>query len=518
MSLFQKFEKLGRTQKEQYFVLLLSLLGVAIHLLFYKNLGFHRDELLYLSLGEHPDFGYFSVPPLIGILALAVTKVFGYSLFAVRIIPALAGGAMVYLAAITARELKGSFFAQILAATGLICSILFLRAFSLYQPVFLDIFFWTLSLYLVLRYANSGNGNYLYYFGLAAGIGLLNKYNILFLVISLLSVLPFTRFRKLFFSREFYITLLIVFLLVLPNVLWQLTHQLPVLSHFGELRHSQLEKMSASTFLAEQLLMMFPATMIALPGIFYLLFSVHMKSLRFLGYSLLLVLLIYLLLHGKSYYSAGIYPFLISAGAVFYEKLVKKGFLRILLVALFLLVTWLLFPMGLPSKSPEKLVAYFDKMAKITGNDAIRRYENNRYHSLPQDYADMLGWEELAAITNKAWLLAEHQDQCLIYAENYGEAGAVTILGKKFQLPEALSTSDNFRYWLPKTFEREILELIYINDELGDDIKELFGEIMEVGRLSDPLAREYGVRVFLCKKPKQSFNQFWVSKMKVLSR
>ena len=513
ITVLQNYNKVHRNQ---LLILVLSLLGVLIHLFFYNNLGFHRDELLYFSLGEHPDFGYFSVPPLIGILSFVLTKIFGYSLFAAKILPAIAGGGMVYLVALIVSEMNGSLFAQILAGIGMICSILFLRSFGLFQPVFLDIFFWTLSLYFILRYINSNQRKQLFFFGITVGLGLLNKYNLLFLLISLLLTLPFTRHRKLFLKNEFYIAILIVFLILLPNIIWQIYHHLPVLSHLGELRGSQLARMSASTFLSEQLLMIYPATIIAFPGLVFLLFSKKLQSYRCVGISLTVVLILYLALQGKSYYSAGIYPLLISSGAVFYEKYLKNIVWRVVFVATMLFLTGLLLPMGVPSKSPEKLVAYFDKMAKITKSDAVRRYENNKYYQLPQDYADMLGWDELAAITNKAWLQVEYKGQCIIYAENYGQAGAITILGRKYHLPEAISFSDNFRYWIPKSFDKEITEFIYINDEPGADIKALFGEIREVGRITNPLARECGTKVYLCKQPKSSFNQFWGNRMQRL--
>jgi hypothetical protein len=156
-------------------------------------------------------------------------------------------------------------------------------------------------------------------------------------------------------------------------------------------------------------------------------------------------------------------------------------------------------------------------MARVTKNDAVRRYENNRYNPLPQDYADMLGWDELAAATHNAWLQVEHKDQCIIYAENYGQAGAVTILGKKYNLPEAISFSDNYRYWIPETFGSEITELIYINDEPGKDIKMLFENIREIGGVENPLAREFGTKVYLCTKPKSSFNMFWKTTVQNLS-
>ncbi|MCK9412353.1 MAG: glycosyltransferase family 39 protein [Prolixibacteraceae bacterium] len=490
-------------------IILISVLGVLIHLLFYRNLGFHRDELLYFSLGEHPDFGYFSVPPLIGLLAALLTKLFGYTLFAAKILPALLGGVLVYLCAMLTRELKGGLFAQILAAVGVICSILFLRAFSLFQPVFLDIFFWTLALYFLLSYHNSNLKKYLYLFGLTVGIGILNKFNLLFLVIAVIAILPFTKHRKLFLCRDFYLTILLAFLIVLPNIIWQIAHQFPVLSHLSQLQNSQLTKMSSATFLVEQLLMNYPATILVLPGLLFLLFNKRAKEYHWVGYVLVLVLVLYLILQGKSYYSAGIYPMLVAAGAVFFERYIRNYMARSFIMLVLLLLAWLVLPMGVPSKSPEKLVAYFDAMAKVTHNDAVRRYENNKYFQLPQDYADMLGWDELTEITNKAWQQTEPDGRCIIYAQNYGQAGAITVLGKKYHLPEAISFSDNFRYRIPKTFDHEITQFIYINNELGKDVESLFQDIQEIGRITNPLAREFGTRVYLCQKPRTSFNQFW---------
>jgi hypothetical protein len=493
--------------------LILSLIGLIIHLVFYNNLEFHRDELLYFSLGEHLDFGYHSVPPFIGLLAFIVIKIFGYTLFAAKIFPAFIGGAIIFFSALITKELKGNLYAQILTGLNITGSILFARAFSLFQPVVFDIFFWTLSIFFLTRYLNTNLNKYIIYLGISVGIGFLNKYNILFLVISLLAVIPFTRYRKLFVTKDLYISLFIAFLIVLPNLIWQFVHHFPVITHMSELKDSQLVKMSPLTFLSEQLLMIVPATLIAIPGAFFLLFGKQVKSFRVLGITSIVVILLYLLLQGKSYYTAGIYPLFIAAGSVFYEKIFKNNILRLGIISILIYLMWIFIPMSMPVYSPEKLVSYFDKMAKASGNDAIRRFEDNSYHQLPQDYADMLGWNELADITNTAWKEVINKNNCIIYAENYGEAGAITIIGKKYHLPEAISFNDNFRYWAPKTFTSQITELIYINGELGEDIKLLFDDIQEVGRIRNPLAREFGVQVYLCKNPNKSFNQFWINRM-----
>lgn len=250
--------------KETILISSMALISVIYQLVFYDVLEFHRDELLYFSLGQHLDFGYHSVPPFIGLLAFISTKLFGYTLFAAKFFPAIAGGLLIWVSSLIAKELKGGPFAQFLTAVGMMGSILFARAFDLFQPVPFDILFWTLSLYLII-YINTGLNKYLLLLGISIGFGFLNKYNILFLVISLLLVVPFTKYRKIFRLKYFYYSLLISFLIVLPNLAWQIANHFPVIEHLTELRNSQLVNMSPSTFLLEQIIMILPATLIAIP-------------------------------------------------------------------------------------------------------------------------------------------------------------------------------------------------------------------------------------------------------------
>ena len=139
----------------QLAIAIIALINVALHLGFYNTLGFHRDELLYFSLGRHLSAGYASVPPLTGFLAFLMINTVGSSLFAARLLPSLFSGIMVFLGAMIAKELKGGKFAQIFAAIGMVILPLNLRAFYMFQPVFLDIFFWTLIFFLVLRFINT---------------------------------------------------------------------------------------------------------------------------------------------------------------------------------------------------------------------------------------------------------------------------------------------------------------------------------------------------------------------------
>ena len=185
-------------------------------------------------------------------------------------------------------------------------------------------------------------------------------------------------------------------------------------------------------------------------------------------------------------------------------------------VLLLILITIPILPVGLPVYNSTGLVKYFKNLELKYGIVIGRRFENGSIHSLPQDYADMLGWEELTTITNKAYQMIPDKKAGLIYCENYGQAGAITIIGKKYGLPVAVCFSESFRYWVPEKFDPDITSFIYINDELGEDVRKLFKKATLVGRISNPDAREFGTAVYLCQNPEINFNIFWNSRLQVL--
>jgi hypothetical protein len=110
----------------------------------------------------------------------------------------------------------------------------------------------------------------------------------------------------------------------------------------------------------------------------------------------------------------------------------------------------------------------------------------------------MLGWEELTSIAKIT------------------DTGAITVIGEKNGLPEAVCFDESFRYWIPRKFDPDITSFIYINGKLGEDIQRLFNKITLIGKISNPDAREYGTAVYLCEYPKTSFNEFWTNRLKDL--
>jgi hypothetical protein len=499
-------------------IICLAFFSVFMHLAIINNLEYHRDELLYFSLGMHPAAGYASVPPLTAWIAWLMENIFGYSVFAVRLYPALLSGAMIILVASVARELGGTRYASFLSALGLLISIFFMRTYTLFQPVCTEIFLWTLSLYVIIKYINTKNDKFLIAFGIIAGVALLNKYLSGMLFIGLLIIIPFTEYRDVFRKKMFWAGIGAGFLIFLPNLAWQAVKGFPVFNHMNELYSTQLVHMDSPLFLTEQLLMPFAGTILTVAGLFFLFKGEKTRKYRFLAYLAVFIITGLMFLKGKSYYTLGIFPLLIAAGAVSYDFWIRRTWIRALFPVLLIILTIPLIPMGLPVYKTAGLINYFNSLNKKYGIDVGRRFEDGSIHSLPQDYADMLGWEEITALASKAFDQAENREAAFIYCENYGQAGAITVIGKKYGLPEAVSFNESFQYWAPRQFDPDIKSMIYINDEPGDDVKDIFERITLIGRVSNPDAREYGTGVFLCEKPAGSFNRFWKSRLSELNR
>ncbi|MEL7120941.1 MAG: glycosyltransferase family 39 protein [Bacteroidota bacterium] len=483
-----------------------ALFNIFMHLAVVNNFEYHRDELLYFSLGNHLAFGYASVPPMIAWIARIMQTLFGTSVFAVKLFPALLSGVYVGLVLLITKELGGKVYALILAGVATMVTIFNLRSFHLFQPVHLELVLWAIIAYVSILYVNTKKDNYLIILGIVCGLALLNKYLVSLWIVGLLLAIITSEDRIIFTKKSFYIGLGLGLLIFLPNIIWQVVNDFPVLRHINELSERQLVNVNRLEFLTDQLLMPFAASMLVVPGLIFLMIS---KKYRYLGIASLFVILVLWLLKGKSYYTLGIFSVLLAGGAVWIGNNVKALWLKILLPVLLVGLTLKMLPLGLPIYKTDKMVAYFQKLEEDTGMTLGRQFEDGTIHSLPQDYADQLGWKRIAELAIEAFQQAENPSQTMIYCENYGQAGAVSLIGKKHGLPEAVSFSDAYRYWVPKKFDEEIEHLIYINDNLGEDVEALFDEVKEVGRLENIHAREYGTRIYLLSKPNRPVSEFW---------
>ncbi|NND34797.1 MAG: glycosyltransferase family 39 protein [Saprospiraceae bacterium] len=503
-----------------FIIVAMAMISFLSRLLTNGNYGYHRDEFLYLALGKHLDWGFWSNPPSPGFFSWLTQYFIGDSIQAIRFFPALLGAATVLLTGLMAREMGGKRFAQFLACFAIMVSSAFPRVFLMYNPVPFDVFYWTLFAWLIIKYINTESGKYVVALGVAIAFGFLNKYSVVFFVLPALAALWLTPYRKLYTSRAFYIAVSAAFILVLPNLIWQWQYNFPVISHMEQLARNQLSNVSLTGFLSDQLLFNLSVIYIWLAGLYFLFRSPQGKPFRLLGWTFVGILLLLLLLRGKSYYTLGAYPMLLAAGACHLENWIgHRSWIKVALPTISFLFFALLSPMSIPYLKLDNMVRFGQFMVNDLGVDNLLRWEDGQAHALPQDYADMLGWEELATLVNKAYQQAGDRESCMIYCSNFGQAGAVEHFGQRYNLPRVVSFADSYVLWAPQKISPAINKLIYVNDELGPDVAALFNSVIEVGRVSHPFARERDTQVYLCSDPKNSLADFWgqrVAQMKDL--
>lgn len=490
-------------------VLIFTLLKVLLHCLSAETLGFHRDELLYLALGRHLDWGYWSNPPLIGLISWLGQHTLGDALWATRFLPALCGGAFMGIVLLMVRELGGGTRALIGCGVAMLGSLAWLRTFSMLQPVPFDVFLWTLPQYFLLRWLNTRDPRWWWALGVGVGLGMLNKYTLLFFGSACFLALMVSAERKVLLTRHPWMAAGVALLLLAPNLLWQWQHDFPIVHHMQELKRNQLVHVQPLHFLLDQLMFHGAAVLIWGAGLFALLRSSSLRPYRVMGYFYVAVLLVFLITSGKSYYTLGAYPVLFAAGSVFWEKTIQRLVGYATMTAGVLLLQLPLLPYGIPIAKLEQLLAYFQRVP-IEG---ALRWEDGEQHPLPQDYADMLGWPELGGLVDSALVRSGAPENCLVYGENYGQAGAAERFSRLHGVGQAVSFSDSYLLWAPHHLPEHCNTLIYINDELGEDVQILLSDIQLIGSISNPLAREYGTSVWLCRRPRSPFPAFWAERV-----
>ena len=496
------------------FILIFVAIKVVLNMVAMPHFGFQRDELLHLALGDHLAWGYKEVPPVIALLARVSTTIFGDSIFATRIFSTIFAGLIIWFTGLITVELGGRKFAITLACLAMIFSPAFVATQYLFQPVVFDQFWWVLTVYLIIKYINSSSVKYLYFIGIAVGLGLLTKYTMGFFAIALIGGLLITKQRRLLFNKHVLGAILVALILFLPNIIWQYQHHLPVITHMKTLRSSQLDYIKPGDFISQQIMVNGIALFLWLTGFFFLIFSFKLRKYQFLAFAYILIFLFLLEMSGKNYYLFGAYPMLFAAGGYAFERWIKNGYvLRTIVIMLFTLPNVLLLPMLLPVLPLNQTLAVFrfsDKHLPILSFAAI--WEDHKKHLTTQDYGDMLGWDELAKKVADTYhtLTPDQQKQTIIIADNYGEAGAIHHYGKQYNLPDAISLDSSFALWAPGSISARYI--IFVDDNDGNNAKKIAPAVdscQKTGSIDNPLAREIGTGIYLFTQPKPVFNAFY---------
>ncbi len=479
------------------FIILLALIKFALpFFLQHPVYELHRDEFLYVEQGHHLAWGYMEVPPMLSWLSW-ITIQLGGSFFWIKFWPCFFGALTLIITCGMVLEMGGKLFAVFIAGLCLLFTA-YLRMHFLFQTNFLEVFWWTLSAYFITRYINTKKIKYLYLIGFAFGCGWLSKNSVSFFIIAFVTGLLLTQYRSLFLNKHLYTAGLLAFIIALPNLIWQYNHNWPLLHHMQELRETQLKFINPADFLMGQVLMYFPAFFIWIMGLIWL-FTVKGKAYRLLAWMYLAVIILLIATSGKNYYSVGAYPMLFAAGAVSLQQwtTIKLKWLRWVTVAVILFLAGYTLPMAMPLWEPDKLATFYKKH-DVEGTGMLK-WEDQQNHSLPQDFADYLGWKEITLKTESFYqsLPKAERDSTVIYCRHYGLAGALKYYGKDEAFKsKVISDNGSFLHWIPDEFDFK--HLIFVGRRMPDTDDEVFQHFAKVTLIDSVTykhARQLGDRI-----------------------
>ena len=489
----------------------LALFKFLLHFIVNANgaYGFFRDEFYYISCSDHLAFGYVDQPPF-SIFMLAVSRFFlGDSLLAIRFLPALLGALTVFIAGKITKELGGGMFAQTTAAVCMIIAPIYLSFNTYYSMNSFDNFFWAISFYLLVLIIKNDKKNLWYLLGLIIGLGLMNKISILWLGAGLLAGLVLTKNRMLLKTKEPWIAFLIAAIIFVPHIIWQFANDFPTLEFIRNATQDKYVIQSPIDFLSSVFLLENPATvLIWILGIYYFLFNEKGKQFRLLGVLFLTVLIILLLNPAsKAEYLASAFPILFAGGSILIEKFFeRKKILWMRFVVYFLLGTaiWVA-PLAMPVLPVETYIKYADFFGMKPSTS-----EKKELNELPQFFADMFGWDVMTKTVAKVYnsLSPEEKQNSVIYCENYGEAGAINFLGKKYDLAPAISGHNNFYLWGPI---RKNAKVVIVLTNNGKSLEKSFNEVIPADTIRTKYSMPYenNKPIWICKHPKKPLAELW---------
>jgi len=491
--------------KHLYLAAIILIKFILQFVLVHPDYDLQRDEYLHLDQGLHLAWGYLSVPPMTSWISFFIQLV-GPSELWVRFVPALFGAMTLVLTWKMIEKLNGGLFACVLGTTAMLISPL-LRINILYQPNSLDVFFWTLAFYVLLRWIQTNEPRWIYMMALTFALGIYSKYNILFLMAGILPALLITTQRKIFANKHLYIAMGLGVVLVFPNLLWQLKNHLPMLHHFRELAETQLVNMSRMDFMKDQFIYFINSFFIIIAAFTGFCFYPPFKPYRVIALTYLFTISLFLFFKAKSYYPFGLYPVLMAFGAVYIIQLTQSGWKKILRPVSLSLVVVLaipLFMIGFPNKRPEQIKQH-PELYQFFG---LLRWEDGKDHAIPQDFSDMLGWSELAEKVDAVYDTIQNQEQTLVLCDNYGEAGAINYYSRHKNI-NAVSFNADYINWFP--LDKPILNVIAIKD--SDSAEEeingtapLFHSAYRAGAIENPDAREFGTTILVFEGAKENIN------------
>jgi len=485
------------------------LVRVALYLIAAPRYGYFRDELYYLACGEHPAWGYVDQPPMIAWMAWLLQHSIGTSLYALRLLPMLGQVGAILMTAVLARDLGGRRWAMFVSAVAVLVAPILLGLSHLFTMNAFDPLLWVLLAWLLVRLIQTGNEKLWLLVGVLVGVTLLNKYGVVFLLPGLLFGMIVTPLRRSLVRPWFWLGTAMATLIALPNFLWQRHWHYPFYQLLVNIRSGPRDVMLPPLpYLWQQTQMIgFISAVLVVLGLWFL-FSRRGRRYMVLGFGFLGTLGLLMLLKGKFYYVAPVYPMMFAAGSVMFEQITERRrwkWVRPAYVLALVAVGALIAPTIYPILPVRTYIAYSKKLGIQQ-----QKFENQPMSELPQIYADMFGWEERVRIVADYFhsLSPEEQKVTAIGASDYGQAGAIDFFGPKYGLPKSISDNNNYWIWGPRNYHGE--SVILMNEGSPEKYMKMCQSLTLVARPSDPYSRPDANRpIYHCRGLKTDLQRLW---------
>ncbi len=502
-------------------IIMLSFAAAEVLLHLYTNAfagyGYFRDELYYIACSRHLAAGYVDQPPLSIFILFASIKLFGNSVFALRLFHAIVSGITVFLGGLITRKLGGGPSAITLACLSIAIAPEFLGTNAIYSMNGFDWLFWSLAVYIVLLIIEDDDatekkesGRLWIWLGIVLGFGLLNKIDVLWLGAGLFVGLLFTPQRRHLATKWPYISGVLAFALFSPFIIWNFTHNFATLDFMHMASSMKYSSQNPITFITDTIKSLNSWSLpVWLAGIWYLIFNKEGKKFRVMG-SIFVVTFFILIInwHSKAEYIAPAFPIVFAAGGVMFERIAShKWFVwtRYAMPALVAIYGLVSMPFALPILPVDSFIKYSSALGVKPSSVEMKHLSD-----LPQWYADMFGWENMAATVSKVYvsLSPEEQEKTVIFAQNYGEAGAIDFFHDKYPLPRVICGHNNYWYWGPG--DTTFTTVIVIGGRREDHLKSC-DYVEQAGVIGSPHAMPYetNLPIYICRQLKVPLSVIW---------
>ncbi len=483
-------------------------LGVAIlHVATNGRYGFHRDELQVLDDARHMDWGFVAYPPVTPFIERVALGLFGTSLIGLRMFSVLAQAAAIVITGLMARELGGKRLAQIVAALAVAVSPLPLFEGTEFQYSSFDYLWCVLIAYFLIRllkspFVKSEEPRWWLAIGAMIGLGMMTKYTMGFFVAGIVGGVLLTPARRYLKSSWLWGGVALSLLIFLPNLIWQVRHDLVSLHFLQHIHTRDVGEGRADGFVRDQFLIsanLFIAPL-WLAGLYYFFAAPDGKRYRLLSWLYVIAFALYFFGKGRGYYLAPAYPMLFAGGSVLWGRWIAS-----------LSTVWLRVVRGVTFTALAS-GGVFASAFIIPLNPVIS--SNNFALRNNGDFREEIGWTDLVAAVAQIRdsLPPEERTHMGILTGNYGETGAINFFGPAYGLPQAISGTNTAWY---RGYGNPPPQVLIVIGRSREQVERDFESCRLAGHNGNP----YGIKneessyhpdIFVCGAPKEPWPEFWV--------